>query len=539
MPATKARTASKKKSAPAARFRVIRSAYPDAMQDNDDDGSSSSSSSGDEDDEGPGSPEHKQQSDDGEGDDQNSPPADDGELDNEPGREHRTHANQEFVKHFNSLSLHGKLSLNMVIEKENREREAKTMRFVRGEADAPGSPAASLMTIDNGELEEISDRATFELFKDVMPPTVGVSVLSRIRKAEQAGHAGTGSSLGKRKGSVDGAADPDRKKRRRVMDGGLAVDRLVGVQRPIEFSDYVYDTEDYVAVPLTLFSNAALRHILDRAATLTTQKANARPGETKGRYILDLEKLTARFGDKLSFDNYGSWLEAATNYLRFQVTRDKDGRKGKFAEFYKLHFGFFAGQDDKLTEFRAWLPLEHRLRQEYRAQLTKYDPYYYAQQYGHCKSDYRMTKHLDERIASMVGTPSVPLAFPSGSQSFRAHVSRPRDDRQSASANGRDRAAREPSCLFCAGPHSVKEHYGSGASSAPKKFANSQDAIWARITGDTMVSPNGKPICIAFNINADRRGWCNHATDGRLHVCSWCGSKSHHALSWTCRSRST
>ena len=70
------------------------------------------------------------------------------------------------------------------------------------------------------------------------------------------------------------------------MDGHKAVEQVIGVQIPIEFSEIMYTTDSYTALPMTFFQKKHLRHTIDHAATLPTLKSNSREGETKGSYIL-------------------------------------------------------------------------------------------------------------------------------------------------------------------------------------------------------------------------------------------------------------
>lgn len=55
-----------------------------------------------------------------------------------------------------------------------------------------------------------------------------------------------------------------------------------------------------------------LRSLNDEGATLPTVKSNPLPGDTKGICILDIEKLSTRFGKELSL-SCSQWSEAAEN----------------------------------------------------------------------------------------------------------------------------------------------------------------------------------------------------------------------------------
>ncbi|KAF8803999.1 hypothetical protein BYT27DRAFT_7017997, partial [Phlegmacium glaucopus] len=86
-------------------------------------------------------------------------------------------------------------------------------------------------------------------------------------------------------------------------------------------------------------------------------------------------------------------------------------------------------------------------------------------------------------------------------------------------------------CLICAERgHTVFFHQDSPT---PVKFLNGKPA-WSKCTGRGLVTPNNSPLCVAWNLQGARSS-CSHPKDERAHLCSFCGSKEHHALSWTCR----
>lgn len=92
------------------------------------------------------------------------------------------------------------------------------------------------------------------------------------------------------------------------MDGSNHVERVVGEPIPIEFPQSLYDTEICVAVPLPFFLTRNLWSLVDEASTLPTVKSNPAPGETKGTYILNIDKLSVCFGKELTF-TCSQWSE--------------------------------------------------------------------------------------------------------------------------------------------------------------------------------------------------------------------------------------
>ncbi|KAJ7600503.1 hypothetical protein C8J56DRAFT_753742, partial [Mycena floridula] len=100
-----------------------------------------------------------------------------------------------------------------------------------------------------------------------------------------------------------------------------------------------------------------LRYIHDSRALLPTIKSNPLPGESKGSYILDVVKLSLKFGNDASLD-FGQWSESSSNYVRFQASRDKDGDSGHFASFWTHHRAFFDSQEDKIELYPFWKDVE-------------------------------------------------------------------------------------------------------------------------------------------------------------------------------------
>ncbi|KAJ7579843.1 hypothetical protein C8J56DRAFT_739521, partial [Mycena floridula] len=154
----------------------------------------------------------------------------------------------------------------------------------------------------------------------------------------------------------------------------------VGIQKPVEFPQIIYNTDDHTPIPLTFFLNNNLRSIHDERALLPTVKSNPLPGESKGSYILDVVKLSSRFGDDASMD-FSQWSESSLNFVHFQASRDKDGDLGPYASFWKLHRAFFDSQEDKIEMFPFWKEVERDLRRQYISQPTKFDVQYYVTKY--------------------------------------------------------------------------------------------------------------------------------------------------------------
>ncbi|KAE9384767.1 hypothetical protein BT96DRAFT_802516, partial [Gymnopus androsaceus JB14] len=81
-------------------------------------------------------------------------------------RPRKTHATEQLIAYFKKLSLPDKLSQNMSIWKSNAASKAKTSNYLIDKASRPGSPCASLITIDQDDWDLIRrDKYLFESFK--------------------------------------------------------------------------------------------------------------------------------------------------------------------------------------------------------------------------------------------------------------------------------------------------------------------------------------------------------------------------------------
>jgi len=141
------------------------------------------------------------------------------------------------------------------------------------------------------------------------------------------------------------------------VDESNHVERVVGEPIPIKFPQSLYDTEACVTVPLPFFLTQNLQTLVDKASILPTVKSNPAPGEMKGIYILNIEKLSAHFGKELSL-TCSQWSEAASNMWSFQISRDKSGNDGEHATWFEKHFNFFNMLIKRDELYNTWKVME-------------------------------------------------------------------------------------------------------------------------------------------------------------------------------------
>ena len=220
----------------------------------------------------------------------------------------------------------------------------------------------------------------------------------------------------------------------------------------------------------------------------------------------------------------------------FQSQRDKDspGDGETWTQFWELHFLFFENQHDAEEYYEEWKHVELDLRQERWSYGYAYDPDHYVQRYMTAKNNMTQRLRFEEemnrreakwRVLTEWKSRSRDTA-PSSGNSSRFGNSRPFSEAGS-------RPSVPSSCILCADrSHSVFNHPRDKS-----KFTDGKP-LWAKWNGKVLSSPDGREICIRFNI-----GGSSHCSlkdkhgDARIHVCSFCGDRSHYALSWTCRKR--
>ena len=446
-------------------------------------------------------------------------------------RARRTHKDDLISSLLSKLSLRDKLSKNKEIEDENKNRELKNYNHHIDPVLHPeaGSETASFITIDEADLKDLKDPSILARFMTVIPDFL----LLRITRENRA------DKEEREKRKLDEllfhASDSSQDIKRRRMDGSRAAERIIGSQREIEFSDVLFTTNAHVPIPLPFFRNENLRYIIDHAATLPTTKSNPLPGETKGQFILNISDMTKgtkackAFGDELSLD-FGEWSEAAQNCFRFHQLQDRDGDMGPYASWWSSHFNFFNAQEDKISQYNAWKDLELKLRREYRTKPTKFDMNHYAMKYEAAKSTYELRLLIEKQNLPPANPKDV---FPRKDAFFRpSRGGKSSGDHQPFPPGGRQR--HQVCCILCGeSGHPVSKHYNDGNTAI--KFEDGK-AIWAKVSNNSLATPNGKEICLNYNIRGPN-ATCSHADGAHVHLCSFCGSKSHHAFAWACRLR--
>jgi hypothetical protein len=295
------------------------------------------------------------------------------------------------------------------------------------------------------------------------------------------------------------------------------------------FHEYLYDLDKYlVYIPLSIFTNANLRAINRDSCSLTLKKINPKASRSKPPQVLDTDAFQKKYGKEEDL-SHQLWIEAARNYVRF--TADT-GINEDWSKRWDQHFGFFEGRDDAAENFPAILELDIRMCKDYNASPFMYSAEYYEKEYEKAKMDHRIKKveagptwrspftfgrssALSDPLSKFLpskGTGRGPHSAPS-IPSFRK-------------GNGGDPATAV--CLICA-------RRGHMYSACTHTTFEDKKPTFACQRDDNIQTVKGSQVfCRNWNIRGDSEKACTHG-DTRVHWCTFCGDKKHHAFSWSCR----
>ncbi|KAF8816745.1 hypothetical protein BYT27DRAFT_7220465 [Phlegmacium glaucopus] len=257
---------------------------------------------------------------------------------------------------------------------KNAERALQTLNHTLDNVAFldPGSDAASLITLDP------EDRDRFRV------PSFALSFRDYIY-----------SSLAKWIVDEDIKDKEDIKSKRKTNDEP----KLTAEEALPWIVGSLFDTEGCVAIPLPLFLNDNLQILNAEAATLPTVKTNLNPGETKGISILNVDKLSTRFGKELSL-TCSQWTEAAGNMYLFQKERDAVDSGDAHSEWYNNHFNFYQAQRSKVKLYDAWKSDELKFCQEHWANYGAFEGYRYKQAFALSEKQHEMMAKIREMMAT-------------------------------------------------------------------------------------------------------------------------------------------
>ena len=424
---------------------------------------------------------------------------------------HKTHLPQ-ILDTLKSLPFKLKLSMNKEIESKNKQRATHAYKHALDPIanPDPSSEAASMITITSKEFRSLSIPSVMSNVASVIP--LYLLQLVGLKDAQDKRKRDNPQSLTDSLSSLDA-----RIMKRRCMDGTKLVPRSASNAAEIVFPQILFDTELELAVPLSFFTHSNLRYIIDNASTLPTRRANGKSDGGKGPFVIDVDKLVDKLGCELSID-YGQYIQASHQFYRFQSLQDLV-IDGSWTKCWYLHFQFFEAQHDAEEFYPHWKEYELQLRRDRRSLSLDYNETQYDLLYSQAKNNAKILRLFQERESKpRYDAPRRNPAYP---------TKRGEDNFHRPFQAGGGRSSAPSTCIICAERHSVFAHPPS-----QQKFSDGK-TVWAKIINNQTCTPDNKEICINFNLGLSRP--CNHGAE-RVHVCSLCGSKGHHAFSWTCRS---
>ena len=416
--------------------------------------------------------------------------------------------------------------MNKEIEEKNAERSRKTFNHTFDPTDhtESGSEEASLISLDDVDLNRFRVPSFVASFPNLIYSKLAKWIADEDIKDKL--------KLKRKPADKKLSAEDARIAKQRCMNGQKMAPWVVGVPWQATFPQNLFDTELCIAVPLPFFLNKNLNILNAEASTLPTVKTNPNPGETKGNVILDIEKLSTRFGKELSL-SCSQWTEAAGNMYLFQKERDKEGTCESHSTWYNDHFCFYTPQDTKDELYDAWKSDELKFCQEHWAKYGEFDASRYYQAYKLSEKQQEMMADIRGMMALSVPTkPSFSATLAKLMPKLTPCSSQTCSSQPFPSSSGRSSSS-TPDCLICAEQgHDTTQHADS---TSPIKFKSDGKAAWSKYSDRNLLTPDNRVICISWNLRGDCGHPCSHKDDC-IHLCSFCGNKAHNAFLWTCHS---
>lgn len=314
-----------------------------------------------------------------------------------------------------------------------------------------------------------------------------------------------------------------------------------GMSLPIAFHSLLFDlyTHD-IYIPLSLFTSPNLELINSSSATLATRKLNAlNPGQ-KQPIVLDTEAFEQKYQTEGALDR-AQWIEAARNYVSF-IEEASGDRNSAASTRWNAHFGHFEHVEQAQENFPAILTTDIRLRKKYISLPFVFDPVFYARDLDRAIADMRMGQ-MEARLgggssshsnaggrggASGGGNGGGRGAAPNGNRGGRGGGTGGGGGGRPPFQQGNGGDAPPVVCLLCARRGHFWNH-------CPSTTFDDNTALFGVGRGADICSVrSGQALCRAWNAKGPTAA-CSHDPTQRAHHCTFCGSRDHHAFSWSCR----
>ncbi|KAL4252531.1 hypothetical protein AB1N83_014447 [Pleurotus pulmonarius] len=392
----------------------------------------------------------------------------------------------------------------------NLDRELKHARHQTNPTAFPddASDTSSMLTISETEDEPSTPEKS--------------KLLSSLSKLTPQTRALAASILGQRDREVDEDTDdshlPLPAAKRLCLDTAKEVTINPGDTVTLGFHTLLFDLARYnIYMPLNLFTNSNIRLVNREAHSLTLRRINS-PGKraSKPPLVLDVEAFEKKYGREVDLTR-DQWSEAARNFTRFAGEVGRDGEQGDYFMRWDNHYGFFEERTDAAEHFQAILEVDINMRKDYIVKPFAFSRSLYNNTYEAAKLSIRVaTIERLHRLHPDTSSVRPPRALDSRSAPSIAH-----------GAPFRKGSSSDPSsavCLRCARRgHTLTTCLATSFEDGQKITTTTQNGSLAR--GPSI-------LCHVWNVRGDRS--CSHSPS-RVHSCSFCGDKRHHALAWVCR----
>ncbi|PPQ85675.1 hypothetical protein CVT24_012863 [Panaeolus cyanescens] len=463
----------------------------------------------------------------------------------------RTHASPAHIEALKLLSFRERLLRNKNIDINNGRRASHHLDFLNGLKSREPSDFESEITISPEEMNSLLLPGADKDYGEVLADRVKKWIL------EQQALSGPSSSNGSGKRALVDAEseDPPASKKLKIFSRAPLVDYDPTENPKLTFQQIWFVTESAGKIPLPWFRPSAIEklNINSMQSSWTSPCFFTTPDGTQKKFtVFDIAKIFGMedYSDlfrKETDISFADWLIAARYRYDFEVARvdweakqNGEGPNYSHADDLASHFDFFENQKDAQITYDFWKEEEANIRQsKVHGFKTNKDQLRRVFAMAKFKHEESLKKKVEDdallvRIAGLEKLVQQNSAT-SGRSAASSSQAAQGQSKQSFRSSGSSSSS-SPACLFCGKTgHKLHDH--------PKEKVKFSDGkpFWASYDSATrkFLTPDGKDICIPYNIRGKstcKSGPQGHG-DNKSHACSFCGSLSHHALSFTCRGR--
>ncbi|KAF8960244.1 hypothetical protein BDZ97DRAFT_1760880 [Flammula alnicola] len=244
-----------------------------------------------------------------------------------------------------------------------------------------------------------------------------------------------------------------------------------------------------------------------------------KPGLSREQLILNGSKVYIikidQFPEESKMDPT-DWMEAWANYLTFLEAEASDGVFRRWLN----HFKFLSSHKDLRQNFPAILLFDIEQRREYAALPTIYDEASYLRRFQEIKHAVLLDELAEWKRSLEGAVRTAPSSkrfepFPASSDVSRGSFQ-----------NGSGSRSGGPICLICG-------RSGHRFSECKEDKNERGEVVACKFADKKLVSKSSaSPICIPWSLGGSKR--CQQRACAYLHVCSFCGIRSHFACSRSC-----